>query len=86
MQVLSVRHLHTSRRSPALLFAGLLLLALAGCAQSRTQGESGSTGNEDQRAEAIQNFEIGAPMNGREISNGPGIFTGREGGFVIFRK
>ena len=86
MQVLSVRHLHTSRRSPALLFAGLLLLALAGCAQNRPQDESDNAGSVDQRSEAIQNFEIGAPMNGREISNGPGIFTGREGGFVIFRK
>jgi hypothetical protein len=74
----------TPRRPTLILVLVAIFVVISGCAQSQQQGNTAE--NDPQLAEAIQNYENGAPMNGREISNGPGIFTGREGGFVIFRK
>ena len=71
-------------RALQLLFLGLLIALASGCAQNHTRGE---VVREDAHlAEGLQNFERRAPMNNNEISNGPGLFTGDEGGFVLFRK
>lgn len=71
-------------RALQLLFVGLLVALASGCAQNHTRGE---VVREDAHlAEGLQNFEKRAPMNNNEISNGPGLFTGDEGGFVLFRK
>ncbi len=65
------------------LAVGCAAALLAGCAQNR---EPVVPPEEAHLTNGLRNFKRYEPMNNNEIPNGPGIFSGSEGGFVIFRK